>query len=294
MSIPKSSSIYQLCPFLDEHDVMRMRGRTAACPYIDKEAINPIILPRDNQVTKLIVDHYHRMYHHQNHTTVLNELRQRYVISRLKATLNKIRRDCQQCKNDRVRPLAPIMSDLPLARLAAFSRPFTHMGVDYFGPLLVSTGRRSEKRWVLLATCPTTRAIHLQIVHSMTTNSCIMAIRNVMARRGTPAVIYSDRGTNFQGACSELETAMANLDNDKLAKEFTTSRTSWKFIPPASPHMGGTWERLVRTVKQNLDRIKPSESISYEVLENMLTEVENIINSRPLTLIPIDSDLSQC
>ncbi|XP_062706872.1 uncharacterized protein LOC134283936 [Aedes albopictus] len=292
MSVPKSSPIYQLCPFLDEHDVLRMRGRTAACPFVDQHAVNPIILPRNHQVTRLVVGHYHRMYHHQNHNTVLNELRQRYVISRLKATFNKIRRDCQQCKNDRIRPLAPIMGNLPVARLAAYSPPFSHMGVDYFGPLSVSVGRRSEKRWVLLATCLTTRAIHLQVVHSMTTNSCIMAIRNVMARRGTPAVIYSDRGTNFQGACSELETAMKNLDNERLAKEFTTSNTTWTFIPPASPHMGGAWERLVRTVKQNLDRIKPSESMPHEVLENMLNEVENIINSRPLTSIPIDNDQS--
>lgn len=184
------------------------------------------------------------------------------------------------------------MSDLPLSRLDAYARPFTHMGVDYFGPLLVSIGRRQEKRWILLATCLTVRAIHLQVVYSLTTNSCIMALRNVMARRGIPAVIYSDRGTNFQGASKELMVAMENIDHERVATEFTTPYTTWTFIPPASPHMGGAWERLVRTVKQNLYKFQSNRSVSMEVLENMLAEVENVVNSRPLTNIPIDNDQS--
>lgn len=184
------------------------------------------------------------------------------------------------------------MSNLPLPRLAAYARPFTYMGVDYFGPFVINLGRRTEKRWVLLATCLTTRAIHLQIVHSMTTDSCIMALRNVMARRRVPAVIYSDRGTNFQGASKELKEAMANLDLEHLETEFSSSHTSWNFIPPASPHMGGAWERLVRTVKSNLAKLKSNRTLTHEVLENMLTEIENIVNSRPLTSIPLNDDQS--
>ncbi|XP_062537864.1 uncharacterized protein LOC134206189 [Armigeres subalbatus] len=292
LTIPKNSSIYYLCPFLDQHGVLRVRGRTSACPGVNPDAVNPIILPRNNHITRLIISHYHNKYHHQNHNTVVNELRQRYSISRLKPAYNEIRRCCQQCKNDRAQPLPPAMGDLPLPRLAAYARQFTYMGVDYFGPIMITVGRRQEKRWVLLATCLTTRAIHLQIIHNMTTDSCILGLRNVMARRGVPAVIFSDRGTNFVGASRELENAMQNLDQELLAEEFTTSHTSWSFIPPASPHMGGSWERLVRSVKANLANLKPNRTLSYEVLENMLAEVENIINSRPLTSIPLDDDQS--
>ncbi|XP_062711101.1 uncharacterized protein LOC134289361 [Aedes albopictus] len=180
-AIPKSSSIAYFCPFLDETDVLRVRGRTGACPMINYDAVNPIILPRNHRVTHLILLQYHRKYHHQNHNTVLNEIRQRYM-------------------NASAMPQPPIMSDLPPSRLAAFSRPFTHMGVEYFGPILVTANRKTEKRWVLIATCLTIRAIHLQVAHTLSTDSCIMALRNVFGRRGTPAVIYSDQGTNFRGA----------------------------------------------------------------------------------------------
>ncbi|XP_065093953.1 uncharacterized protein LOC135714509 [Ochlerotatus camptorhynchus] len=278
--------------FLDDNGVARVRGRTKACSFVDRDAVEPIILPRHHHITRLIVSDTHERLNHQNHATIINELLQRYRIPRLKATYYAIRKDCQQCKNDQARPQPPMMGDLPQSRLAAFSRPFTYMGVDYFGPILVSVGRRSEKRWGVLATCLTTRAIHLQLAHTLTTDTCVMAIRNVMARRGVPAVIYSDRGTNFQAASKELKAAMELLDHDKLANEFTSSCTQWTFIPPGSPHMGGAWERLIRSVKLNLAKVQTSRLPTDEVLQNALVEVENTINSRPLTDIPVDDDES--
>ncbi|XP_065079701.1 uncharacterized protein LOC135702570 [Ochlerotatus camptorhynchus] len=289
-TVPRSSLLYQWCAFLDENDVLRVKGRTKACIFIDRDAAEPVILPRDHPVTRLIISAVHDRFNHQNHETVVNEILQRYRIPRLKAAYHQIRKDCQQCKILRAKPQPPAMADLPPARLAAFTRPFTHTGVDYFGPMMVSVGRRTEKRWGVLATCLTTRAIHLQIAHSLTTDSCVMAIRNIMARRGIPAAIYSDRGTNFRAASKELQSATEKLDHDALAKEFTSSHTEWSFNPPVTPHMGGAWERLIRSVKQNLGRMQTSRIPTPEVLENTLVEIENIVNSRPLTNVPSDGD----
>ncbi|XP_058827908.1 uncharacterized protein LOC131687835 [Topomyia yanbarensis] len=292
LQIPRNSAIISFNPYLDENDVLRARGRTKLCKFISSTAAQPVILPHHHHITKLIIADVHKKYHHQNHRTIINEINQQYCISRLKSTYNSIRNNCQHCKNERAAPQPPAMSFLPMARLAAYSPPFTHMGVDYFGPMLVLVGRRIEKRWGVLATCLTTRAVHLEIAHTLTTSSCIMAIRNIMARRGVPAVIYSDRGSNFQGTSKELQTAMEELDEECLAKEFTTIHTDWKFIPPASPHMGGAWERLIRSVKQNLIKLSPNKVPTDEVLRNTLIEIENIINSRPLTDVPVDNDQS--
>ncbi|XP_058826984.1 uncharacterized protein LOC131686969 [Topomyia yanbarensis] len=278
--------------FLDENGVARVRGRTKACAFVGRDATEPIILPRNHHVTRLIIADIHERFNHQNHATILNEVLQRYRIPRLKATYHAIRRSCQQCKNDLAKPQPPAMADLPQSRLAAFSRPFTYTGVDYFGPIQVLVGRHSEKRWGVLATCLTTRAIHLQIAHTLSTDSCVMAIRNIMARRGVPAVIYSDRGTNFQATSKVLKAAIQQLDHDRLASEFTSSHTQWTFIPPVSPHMGGAWERLIRSVKLNLAKLQPSRLPTDEVLQNALIEVENIVNSRPLTEIPVEDDES--
>ncbi|XP_062703951.1 uncharacterized protein LOC134286356 [Aedes albopictus] len=239
MTIPKSSSLYKLSPFLDVHGVLRTQGRTSGCQYVDAEAIHTIVLPRKHPITILVVQFTHERYHHLNHETIVNELRQKYWIPRLRSVCNKVRRQCQHCKNARAQPQPPVMADLPSARLAAYSRPFSFAGIDYFGPIQVVVGRRTEKRWGVLITCLAVPAIHIKIAHSLNTSSCIMALRNFMARRGTPLELFSDRGTNFVGSNRELTEAVRHLDQDQLMQEFVTPNTKWTFLPPSSPHMGG-------------------------------------------------------
>ncbi|XP_058449233.1 uncharacterized protein LOC131429200 [Malaya genurostris] len=211
-TLSKSSPLYKLTPSLDVHGILRMRTRIAACHFATDDAKSPIILPRDHHLTTLIIEYFHNKYHHQNHETVINELRQKYHVSRIRVEYGKVRRNCQRCKNESTTPHPPVMADLPEARLAAFTRPFTHIGIDCFGPMEVVLGRRVEKRWGMLIICLTTRAIHIEVVHSLSTNSCILALRNFVARRGTPRKIYSDRGTNFIGASRELKEAESLLD----------------------------------------------------------------------------------
>lgn len=182
------------------------------------------------------------------------------------------------------------MADLPPARLAAFTRPFSYTGVDYFGPMTVAVGRRVEKRWGVLLTCLVTRAVHIEIAHTLTTDSCILALRNFMAIRGTPLEFISDQGTNFIGANRELKEAYEKVDQNQLIREFTTTNTKWTFNPPSSPHMGGSWERLVQSVKKILYQMKLPRNPSDEVLRNTLLEITNIINSRPLTYVPVEDE----
>ncbi|XP_062542532.1 uncharacterized protein LOC134210507 [Armigeres subalbatus] len=288
--IPKASPLYKLSPFVDDSGVLRMKGRTGVCAYLHSDAKNPVILPPKHPVTSLLLAHYHEKYLHRNYDIAVNEVRQKYSIFRLRQTLATIRRNCQWCKHRDAVPQPPEMADLPVARLSAHTRPFAHVGVDYFGPIEVIVGRRVEKRWGVLLTCLTIRAVHIEVAHSLTTSSCIMALRNFIARRGTPVSFYSDRGTNFVGANRTLQELYQKVDRNQLMREFITSSTSWQFNPPASPHMGGSWERLVQSVKRNLAEVLHARRPTDEELRNALTEVEGILNTRPLTHVPIDDE----
>ncbi|XP_058816615.1 uncharacterized protein LOC131679881 [Topomyia yanbarensis] len=288
--LPKRSSLYKLCPVADENGMLRMQGRLSNCQFVEDAVKRPILLPKRHHVTNLVIADIHEKYRHINHETVLNEIRQKFYIPRLRTVYNQVRRNCQRCKILRARPQPPIMGDLPVARLAAFSRPFSYTGVDYFGPMQVTVGRRVEKRWGVLFTCLTVRAIHLEIAHSLTTDSCIIAIRNFIARRGSPIEIVSDRGTNFIGASRVLREALSEVDQDRMMQEFVSPNTKWTFNPPTSPHFGGCWERLIQSVKRVLDQVKPKRLPTDEVLRSMLMEIEMMINSRPLTHIPINEE----
>ncbi|XP_075150522.1 uncharacterized protein LOC142224628 [Haematobia irritans] len=120
-----------------------------------------------------------------------------------------------------------------------------------------------------------------------------MAIRNFTARRGIPREFFSNNGINFIGAERELREAIDDMNQDEFVRTFTTTTTKWNFNPPSSPHMGGAWERLVRSVKTVLYNAMPSRNVTDEILSSMLIEVENIINSRPLAYVPIGDEVEE-
>lgn len=66
--------------------------------------------------------------------------------------------------------------------------------------MTVTVGRRQEKRWVALFTCMASRAVHLEIAADLSSDSCILCIKNFINLRGVPVKIRSDNGTNFVGA----------------------------------------------------------------------------------------------
>lgn len=216
-------------------------------------------------------------------------MRQRFSIAGMRNLIRTVATQCMTCRVKKALPQPPMMAPLPEARVTGLVRPFTHTGVDYFGPIQVKQGRSSVKRWVALFTCLTVRAVHLELVHSLSTQSCIMAIRRFVARRGSPQSFYSDNGTNFVGASNLLAKQIQDIHED-CAATFTNSATSWEFNPPSTPHMGGSWERMVRSVKTAMIAIADHpHHPSDEVLQTVATEAEAVVNSRPLTYVPLES-----
>ena len=132
--------------------------------------------------------------------------------------------------------------------------------------------------------------MHLEVAHDLTTDGAVMAIRRFSGRRGYPLEIWSDNGTNLCGAERELRSAVQELDDEKIAEELSVKRIDWHFNPPAAPHMGGAWERLVRSVKVALQAINKDRVTSDEVLLTLFAEVEGLVNSRPLTHVPVDPE----
>ncbi|XP_055631971.1 uncharacterized protein LOC129771880 [Toxorhynchites rutilus septentrionalis] len=291
-TVNKSSPLYKLSPFLDELGIIRMGSRIGAAPQAPYAAKYPIILPKDHLITFLLTDSFHRRFLHANGETVFNEMRQLFYISNLRSLIRRVTKECQLCKVKKAQPMPPMMAPLPKIRLTPFIRPFTYVGVDYFGPLEVKVGRSIVKRWAVLFTCLTIRAVHMEVAHTLSSRSCIMAFRRFIARRGAPAEVYTDNGTNFVGASRQLneEIQQQKTIAHDCATTFTNAHTAWFFNPPAAPHMGGAWERMVRSIKTAMKSISEcTRHPSDEVLETVLLEAEAIVNSRPLTYIPLET-----
>lgn len=179
------------------------------------------------------------------------------------------------------------MADLPVAHLHLYKPAFYSTGVDCFGPFEVKIGRPVEKRWGIIFKCLTIRAVHLDVLTSIDTDAFLMALRRFIARRGTPAELYSEQGTNFRGGERELQAAFAAMTSD-LQKLLAPHKIVFHFNPPAAPHFGGVWEREIRSVKTALYTTVGSQPLQEEVLRTVLVEVEGILNSKPLGYVLSD------
>uniref|UniRef100_A0A182W695 DUF5641 domain-containing protein n=1 Tax=Anopheles minimus TaxID=112268 RepID=A0A182W695_9DIPT len=173
-------------------------------------------------------------------------------------------RACQRCKIRKCKPQTPRMAQLPTQRLTPFIRAFTNVGVDYLGPIDVVNARRKEKRYVAVFTCLVTRAVHLEVAHSLSTESYSLG-----------------EEVHQQKYFRTMEPV-----NIACATTFTDTHTTWTFNPPSAPHMGGVWERLVRSVKEGLRALDDGRRLNDEMLMTVLIEVESLINTRPLTYMP--------
>ena len=112
-----------------------------------------------------------------------------------------------------------------------------------------------------------------------------MALRRFIARRGRPALIWSDNGTNFVGGERELREAIAAWNQEQIDNVLSQQNIQWKFNPPTASHMGGAWERLVASVKKALRAVLGNQTVSDDVLHTTVLEVEFQVNSRPLTYV---------
>ncbi|XP_055589664.1 uncharacterized protein LOC129741877 [Uranotaenia lowii] len=277
--LEKSSVLYRLTPVIDDNGVMRMGGRMEQAEHIPFDTKFPIILPKDNLITTRLLQFVHEKCGHGNKETVYNEVCQKFWIPKLRVAIQHVMRECMWCKVYRCKPEVPRMAPLPVQRLSAKLGPFSSVGIDYLGPLEVTVGRRKEKRWVAVFTCLAVRAVHMEIIYSLSTQSCLMAIRRFISKRGTPEEIFSDNGTNFLGSWNQIRKAI----DYECAEIVTSPKTKWHFIPPGTPHMGGAWERMVRSVKEALKAFSDGRKLTDEILITTLSEAEDLINFRPLT-----------
>ena len=283
----ESSKLIALSPFIDGMGILRVGGRLHYIP-IPNEAKYPAILPRDHHVTRLLIEWLHRKNGHVGCEHVLSLLKERYWVLSARVAIKTSIRLCFFCRIRRAKRQFPKMANLPTGRAAIEEPPYTHCGVDLTGPLLIKEGRKRLKRWIVLFTCITVRCVHIEVVESSETDAFINSLRRFTNRRGCPKVMYSDNGTNFRGATAELKEFITNLDQAAINSFAAGLGINWKFNPPKAPHMGGIWERMIRSVKEVLTGILKEHILTDPQLYTALTEVENIVNSRPLTHVSDD------
>ncbi|CAH8612557.1 unnamed protein product [Schistosoma margrebowiei] len=227
---------------------------------------------------------------HAGTSQVLAIIRKWYWIMKATSTVKRVIGMCVTCRRFTMNTGQQLMAPLPACRVQPGWYSFSAVGVDYFGPLVVKRGRSLEKRYGCIFTCLQTRAVHIELTHSLNTDSFIMALLRFIGRRGKPAEIYSDNGSNFVGAVSELRRFVQQLNQQKIDKELSARQIQWHFNPPSASHRGEVWERMIRSIRRLLLLITREQTLTDETLNTYLIEIERILNDRPLTPVVQDAN----
>ena len=292
-NLRKNSTLFRLDPFLDKEGILRVGGRIhrADVPFHVK---HPAILPRRSHITSLIIRYHHERVNHQGRGFTLNEIRENglWIIGGSSAVAEYITR-CVTCRRLRGTVSEQKMADLPVDRLQP-APPFTFCGVDYFGPFYIKDGRKELKRYGVLFTCLSSRAIHLETAKTLETDSFLNALRRFLARRGPVRELRSDQGTNITGAQRELREALTEMNQNEVRSFLLERECDWfefQMNVPASSHMGGVWKRQIRTARNVLNALllQDGKQLDEESLQTFMCETEAIVNSRPLTVSNISS-----
>ena len=285
--IGKSSSLSRLDCFLDKAGILRVGGRLRYTNLYSAFK-HPIILPRGAYISTLLVRSCHQSVHHQGRGMTINEVRAWgfWVIS-LNGLVKELIRNCVACRVIRGKMVTQKMADLPPDR-ADCMPPFTYCGMDCFGPFIVKERRSELKRYGVIFTCLTTRAVHLEMAYSLSTDAFIQVLRKFISIRGPVQLLRCDNGTNFVGANRELANSINCIKSPEL-KRFALRNgceLEFRMNPPSASHMGGAWERLIGVVRSVLNSILDQHSTRLDdgALSTFLYEVAAVINSRPLSL----------
>ena len=279
-TILKNSSLRRLRPMLVD-GILRVDGRLNNM-QASFDIRHPIILPRRHVITRLIVRHLHLCEGHVGAAHLLAKVREKYWIPHGAAVVKEVLSACMVCRRKNATIGQQLMAPLPVERVNPSWHAFAETGVDYFGPFNVRQGRSLVKRYGCIFSCLQTRAVHLEVAHSLDTQAFLMCLTRFIARRGSPENLYSDNGTNFVGADRELKMLLRSFDQRRIERSLAPRSIQWHFIPPYASHRGGAWERIIRSVRKVLSFVLQDQNPSDETLLTAFTEVERILNNRPI------------
>ena len=286
-----SSRLNQLRLFFDDKGIVRCEGRIEHS-VVSSEAKRPILLPAKHHVADLIIKENHELSNHSGIKGTLNRIRERYWILHGRQAVKRVLRKYVTYKRLGGKPYAtPKLPHLPSWRTSD-DPPFSYTGLDFAGPLNVKeesnhNQRSIRKLYIALFTCASTRAIHLELLPSLSTEGFLQAFRRFSSRRGLPRILISDNAKTFKAASKELSKIKRSYE---IHQHLANKGVSWRFIVEKAPWHGGFWERLIKSVKRCLKKSIGRAMLSFEELRTLLVEIESTLNNCPIIYVYDDEE----
>ena len=265
--------------FLDTKGIIRLYTSLGKCKHLSYDTKFPILLPRNDHVSKLLVRNYHVIDGHAGIGQTLSSVRTRFWIPKLGQMVPQIIKSCANCKIYFSQKYhVPSSPPLPEFRVSDVD-PFKFIGVDMTGHYFVKVGTETVKRFIILFACCFSRAIHVEIAEDASAEAFARCFLRFVARRGSPKLLVSDNGSNLVHFSKDLlSISNASFTKDLLIKE----RVEWQFIPVRAAFMGGMYERLIGIFKTVIKRSIGQSLLTLDEFSTVCAYAEASCNDRPL------------
>ena len=266
----------------DDRNILRCSGRIPG--------YNPVFVKGGLFGEKLIA-HAHEQIMDLGVVNTMANLRNEWWIPKLRSKVKKAINQCNTCKVFSTKPYGSTTTAAMPSFRTEDGRPFETTGVDFASPLEYKITKKEQgKCYVLLFTCSTSRAVHLEVTKSQTAEEFQRKLNSFIARRTRPRRIISDNAVVFKATASWIKKIRKNERlQDHLAREDIT----WQFNLSRSPCWGGMYERLIKDVKKTLYKTLGRTTLSFEQLETVIIDIEKHLNNRPLTYFESDGGEEQ-
>ena len=265
---------------IDNRNVLRVKTRSS-----DSFSLNykyPILLPKEAHFSSLYALEMHRLEGHVGPSQTLSATRNKVWIVSGRGVVNKVIKKCWLCKLHSPKMYkTPNFPNLPETRMS-FSKPFTNIGIDMTGNYTLYNKGQPYKRYVLIVTCLSTRAVHAMICRDNSVGSFVHCFRRHIFRYGAPQSILTDNAKNFQSLNGILEKHSRNNIVKQILK---LKGIDWKFTPNYSPWAGAVYESLVKIVKKILKKTLNTIKMGIDDMITLVSHAEYVANSRPLSYV---------
>ena len=249
------------------------------------QGYNPVYL-EDRPFTQKLIQHVHNQIKHLGVANTMAALREEWWIPPLRTLVKKEIRNCNVCKVFATKPYGTLTtSALPEFRTEV-SRPFQYVGVDFAGLSKVKVNKtKEEKAHVLIFTCATSRAVHLELTRTQTAEEFQRKLNAFITRKARPERIISDNAATFKTMATWIKRIRKS---EKLQDFLAQQEITWQFNLSKSPWWGGMYERLIKEIKKTVYKTLGKTHLTFELLEAVVIDIKRHLNNRPITYVESD------
>ena len=248
-----------------------------------------ILLPYEHRFSRLYVELIHNMNHGGISSTTC-KIRLKFWIIKLEKIVRSVRFNCITCRKNEKKTVAQIMAPLPDVRLNP-APAWSSISLDLFGPFEIRgevNKRTRGKAYGLILNCLLCRAVHLDLITDYSTDAFLQGFRRFMNLRGTPTNVYSDPGSQIQGANNVLREMVKNLDEKKLKEFANNEKLNWHFTAADAKWQNGCSEALIRSCKKAILNAISTQVLTFSELLTVMYETANLICERPIGKTNLD------